>query len=164
MNKYSHLEPRNWQERHSPTEMTEVIHNLATKRVKAEARIRRQDKRLYDGLTPLQIQAMEFIRDGFEYATRGLGCKIMMYEPHIPSTAGDTGTGRHSRSEDRRYDYMQWHREGASGGYHPQSILDIAVNGLSLRATAKKYQKSRHWVKANLEDGLSAYCKMCGWG
>jgi len=131
--------------------------NDATKSTKIEALQRKQDARLFSGLTPLQIQAMEFIRDGFNYATKDLGCKIMMYEPHIANT-GEAST----RGEDRRYDYVQWHNS-ARGEFHAQPIVDICVDAFSIRRAAAKYNTSWYLTKNNLITGLKAYCKQCGW-
>ena len=94
-------EPAYWQELHSPTEVVSLKVGYEGKKVPTRTRQRKQDVRLFEGLTEAHQQAMENILVGFNYVTRSVSGNIMVYEEHIP------GTGERSSYYEDLYFYQK---------------------------------------------------------
>lgn len=154
------LDALHWQERHSPTETIEV--RITSERSKVQTRRRKQDARLYDGLTSHQIKAMENIDAGFRALTQGGGMSKMRFEARIPAGDSPAPGQRHDWLERT---YMEWHRQTQiEGGINGAAVLDIVVFGKGTGAVDKLRKKRKGWARENLiEEGLKLYCKICGW-
>lgn len=143
-----------WQELHSPTVPVEI--KISGERTKQVARRRKQDARLFDGLDPLQEQAMLNIERGFQIASSGLGIKVMAYEERIPGTAPE------DRAADMREYYMAWHI-AAYGNFCAPTVLDIIAFGKSIREVAIERRMGRETVKRHFDIGIQEYCILRGW-
>lgn len=153
--KAPHLDPREpayWQERHSATEAVVRKVGHEGKKVLTNTRQRKQDIRLFDGLTEAHQQAMVDILDGFNYVTRPIAGKIMMYAEHIP------GTGDKPSYYEQLYFYQKaWARLGQRGRFNLPMAHAIIIDGKSLRRVAVEFRTQIRNAKSNLVDSLDEY-------
>ena len=150
------LDPLDWQERHSPTEAVEV--RVTGERRRVATRRRKQDARVFDGLSSYHEQAMMDILAAFLYVIGGAGYRSFRYERIIPGARP-----LHGNEEKLREHYKEWIDMGARGAFKLKPALAIIVEAKSYTITASLFNKRRSWVKDNFHDSLMTYCEIRGW-
>jgi len=146
------------QEKEHPTEPYEV--KVTNEKTVTRTRRRKQDARLFDDLDSYHQQAMEEILDGWNYATNGIGVKVMQWKRFEERHRGKFPLT--SRGEDMRTNFVDWATRGREREFHLRGAIEIIVFGWSLNKTDKFFKKRNGWAKWNLLDALNSYCKLRG--
>ena len=153
------IDPEDWQERHSPTEPYEITISRATRRTKVIARRRKQDCRLWEGMTPQMesaaqalVRAVQMVAGHASYARSG-------FERIDRAFTGDCdGAWLASLVEA----YRSWSEEADAKGVVVGAVLKVLYFGASLRETDRAWKRRNGWAKEQVHRGLELYLA-AGW-
>lgn len=145
--------PHAQQERHSPT-LSVILHGVSD-----AGRRRILDLRLWESLTPPQQDAALEIAHACHLLSRGIGFAQSDWEK-LP---GGNGLDMGSEMAELSGLYAAWARKCRAANVNHASIIDILVFGQSCGGQDRDRKLRRGTSKKNLQNGLSAYCRLRGW-
>jgi hypothetical protein len=153
------MDALDWQERHSPTEPYELVVSKATRRTKAVARRRKQDCRLWEGMTP-----------EMESAAQAIVKAVYILSGH--ASFARSGFERVDKAHEGDFDgawlasllqaYHSWTGEAQDKGIIPGAVLGVLYHGEGLTATDRAWKRRKGWAKEQVHRGLELYLS-AGW-
>ena len=149
------------QETPAPTEAVQVRYRHdGRKRITVEqCRRRKQDARIFEGMTLAQESAFDLIYSGW----RALASDVMTRCGFdLLRVDGSRESYNPEAAADLAHRYYRWARACRGEGIGNASILYIIAEGRGLRDAEKMYRMAHGTAKPNLIAGLDLYCKMWG--
>lgn len=146
------------QERHSPTEA--VMVQITGTRVRQQGRRRKMDARLIESLSPDQERAADAIVAAWRILSQGLGGGIMRYDEAVSRGAAADGESADDYRHKLLSRYIEWGLACPRSGIHRGAVMQVIAYGHSPNAVDCAMRKQHGWVKANLLEGLTLYCKI----
>ena len=158
------LPPLAHQQRHSPTESSELTswkqEPDSTVRLLRERVTRRVlDARLWKSLEPDQQRAAERIATGFAILSRGMGMQsCALGKPRVDGTPQEP-----DYPVQLVEDYFRWGRACQGEGLEHAMVMDILGYGFSCAETDRRRRRRKGTAAEELRAALDLFCRLRGW-
>lgn len=152
------LDALDYGERQGTTEFQEIKMKTAEGRIVTRERVRRKalDARLWGSMSGSEQSAAERIASAFKLITSGLGAKGQVFEKTY-------GRGSEDFAIELLNDYSSWIQQCKRAGIDVNMVLEIVVVGRSLSEVDRLFRQRKHTARANLFEGLEAFCVLKRW-
>lgn len=150
-------EPEEYQEAHSPTEPYEIVISKATRRTTHVARRRKQDCRLWDGMTSEMESAAEAIVRAVYVISGQASYARSSFERVDRSHPADTSV---SYLQGLVEAYNSWVDDAEERGVIVGAVLKVLYHGASLRETDRSWKRRNGWAKEQVDRGLELYLSL----
>ena len=151
--------PHDVQERHSPTEATQLRNGKGTNTPDTSCRRRIVDARLWESFDDLQQQAALEIAQSFARLSRGLGFASSDWQ-RLPGARQASGSDGHAVLAGP---YIDWTKACQREKVSHSMAIDILCFGISCRRLDRDRRVRTGTARQNLLQALTLYTKIRGW-